>query len=186
MVDLPPHRPRLSDHGIGQVVRLGGRGVHDDGQRGLQRMGEVAGVAPRFLGLTFVVFDQRVQFLDHRTDLVGHRVRYASGLAGTHPRDLGADLAQRPEPVKGLQRCQRDQPEPEQGEGTDQRTPQHRDLAVEPVAALRDLEPPADRRSRQLHVALDDTQLLGPELVAVVTVDRAVGVRRTVGELAIP
>ena len=51
MIDLPPHGPRFAHDGFAEVVGLGGRGVHDDGQRRLERVGEVAGVAARFLGL---------------------------------------------------------------------------------------------------------------------------------------
>ena len=107
-------------------------------------------------------------------------------MAGAHPHDLGAEPAERPEAVERLQRGEDDEPEPEQREGADQRAPQHRDLRVQPVAALRHLEAPADGRSGQSHVALDDAQPLVGELAAVVGVDGAIGVRLAVGELAVP
>jgi len=60
VVDLPPHRPRLADHGIGQIVGIGSRSVHDDRQRRLQRMRQVARVPPRLLRLAFIMLDERV------------------------------------------------------------------------------------------------------------------------------
>ena len=47
---------------------VGRRGVGDDGQRRLQRMGEVAGVAARFLGLILAVRQQLVELADERID----------------------------------------------------------------------------------------------------------------------
>ena len=50
-------------------------------------------MAACLLGLAFVVLDQRVQFLDHRRDLVGHGGVDAVGLAGTHAGDLISEVA---------------------------------------------------------------------------------------------
>ena len=98
VVDLTAHRARLANDGIGQIVGTRGRGVHDDGQRRLERMREIAGMAPGLLGLLLIMLDEGVQLLDHRRDLVGHGVRHAVRLARAHRRDL---LAQRLEPVGG-------------------------------------------------------------------------------------
>jgi hypothetical protein len=186
VVDLAAHRPRLADHGVGEIVRLRGRGVHDDGQRGLQRVREVAGVASCLLGLAFVVLDQGVELLDHRRDLDGHRARHAGRLPGAHPRDLLADAAQGPQAVEGLQRGKQQQPDREQREAAHQGPSQYGDLRIEPVAALRDLEPPMDRRTGQHHVAFDDAELLVGELRAVVDVQVAVVMRAAMRETAIP
>src|SRR3546814_10084749 len=76
-------------------------------------------------------------------------------LARAHLRDLQPHLAQRTQPVEGLERGHHDQPEREQQERPHQRPPQHRDLGIQRGAALGDLEPPPGRRTRQLDVALD-------------------------------
>ena len=70
MVDLAPHDRRLAADRVGKVGRVGGRGIGDDRQRSLQRMGEVAGVAARFLGLLLAVGEQLVDLLGQRLDLV--------------------------------------------------------------------------------------------------------------------
>jgi hypothetical protein len=62
---------RLAEDGIRQLGALRGRGVRDDRERGLQGVGEVAPRAPRLLGLSFIVLEQRVQFLRQRLDLLG-------------------------------------------------------------------------------------------------------------------
>ena len=68
VVDLAAHDQRLAAHGVGEVGRVRGRGVGDHGQRGLQRMGEVAGVAPRFLRLVLAMLEQLVDLLGQRPD----------------------------------------------------------------------------------------------------------------------
>src|SRR3546814_9470696 len=68
VIDLPAHRARLADDGIGEVGAVRGGGVGDDGERGLERMGEVAGVAPRLLGLHLIMGEKLVQLLRHRLD----------------------------------------------------------------------------------------------------------------------
>ena len=73
-----------------------GRRIGDDGQRGLQRMGEVAGVAPRFLGLRLAMGQQFVDLVDQRLDLA----REILGDAGLHAAadrgHLAPHAAQRP------------------------------------------------------------------------------------------
>ncbi len=186
MIDLAAHRARLADHRLAEIVGIGGRGVHHDGQRRLQRMREVACVQPRLLRLAFVVRDQRVQFLDHRRQFDRQRTRHAVRLARTHPRDLLAHPAQRPQPVEGLERGQHDQPEREQRETAHQCPPQHRDLRVQAIARLRDLKPPLQLRSRQRHVLFDDAKLLILELHTLVGMGGAVVVIAAVSEPPIP
>ena len=68
VVDLAPHDQGLAAHGVGKVRRAGGRGIGDHGQRGLQRMGKVAGMTPRLLGLRLAVREQLVDLLGQRPD----------------------------------------------------------------------------------------------------------------------
>ena len=142
-------------------------------------MGEVAGVAPRLLGLDLVMREQGVQLLGQRLDLARQALVDPRLLARADRGDRAADAAQRPQAVKRLQRGEHDQAEAEDAERADQRPAQHADLLVEHVAALRDLEAPAHRRAGQPDVALDDAQRLGREFVAVVDVD--LGSRRAAG-----
>src|SRR5690242_1700533 len=68
MVDLPAHDRRLATDGVCEVGRVGGRGVGDDGEGGLQRMGEIAGMAARFFSLLFTVGEKLVDLLRQRSD----------------------------------------------------------------------------------------------------------------------
>ena len=140
-----------------EIVGLRGRGVHDHGERRLERMGEIAGVAARLLGLALVMLEQRVELLDHRRDFDrASRRSTRRRLARAHPRDLlrapGAAATARRRSAAPPSRSAR---APSSSEAADQRAAQRVDLRVEPVAALRDLETPAHRRSRQHHVALE-------------------------------
>jgi hypothetical protein len=74
VVDLAAHGGRLAADGVVKLGIAGGGGVGDDGQRGLERMGEVAGVAARFLRLLLAVGEQLVDLLRQRLDLVGEVV----------------------------------------------------------------------------------------------------------------
>jgi len=64
MVDLAPHGRRLAAHGFGEIGVVGGCGVGNHGQRGLERVRQVTGVTPRLLGLCFGVRQQLVDLLD--------------------------------------------------------------------------------------------------------------------------
>ena len=145
MVDLAAHGRCLAAHRIGQIGRLRGGGVGDHRQRGLERMGEVAGMTPRFLGLLFAVGQQGV-------DLMDQRKHFAREILGDPPLTTGSDgdhfapyAAQRPQAVTGLQCGQHQQPEPERGEASHQGRAQIADLAIDDLARLRHLEPPAGR-----------------------------------------
>ena len=186
MIDLPPHRSRLANHRRREIGGIGRRCVHDHRQRRLQRMGKVAGVAARLLGLTFVMFDQAIQLLDHRRDLDRHRPIDPRGAARAHLRDFQSHLAERPKPIEGLERGHHDQTETEQKETADQRASHHADLVVEPVAAGRHLKTPANVRSGQLYVAFEDAQLFAGELVAVEGIGLVVNGAVSEGELTIP
>ena len=164
-----------------------GGGVGDDGERRLQRMGEVAGMAPRLLGLGLVMLEQGVQFLGQRLDLARQPLVDPRLLARADRGDGAADAAQRPQAVDRLQRGEHDQAEAENAERAHHGAPEHADLLVDHVAALRDLEAPAHRRAGQPDVALDDPQLLAREFVAVV--DMGLGVDMVAGstfELPVP
>ena len=149
-----------------------------DGQRRLQRVGEVAGVAPRLFGLHLVMLDQRVQFLGQRLDLARQPFLDPRFLARADRRDGAADPAQRPKPVNRLQSGEDDQAEAEDTERTQQGAAEDADLFVDHVAALRDLEAPAHRRAGQADVALDHPELLLGEFVAVVIMGIVVAVAR--------
>ena len=74
VVDLAAHHRGLAADGVGEVGRSRGRGVGDHRQRRLQRMGEVAGVAPRLLGLGLAMREQLVDLLGQRPDF-GREIR---------------------------------------------------------------------------------------------------------------
>ena len=76
-------------------------------------MGEVAGVAARFLCLRFVMRNQRVQFLDQRRDLDGEGAGNPIGAPAAHPRDLQPKLAQRQQAIESLQRRQHHEAKPQ-------------------------------------------------------------------------
>ena len=174
MVHLPPHRRRLADHRIAQVRRLGGRGVHDDGQRRLERMSQVARMGARFFRLPLIMGKERVQFLHHRQHLGGHRLCHPAFLAPPHPDDFQPDLAQRPQPVDRLQRRQHEQPQRQQRETLEQGGSQCLDLRVQARSRLRHHEQPARIRSGQHHGAFHDAQVLAGKLLAVIDMQVAV------------
>jgi hypothetical protein len=161
VVHLPPHRARFAHHGGGQVAAPGGGGVGDDGERRLQRMGEIAGVAARFLGLLLIVSEQRVHFLGERRDLARQAFVDARLGPGSDRDDRAAHPPQRPQAVNRLQRGQHDQAERKDAEGAHQRAAQHPDLLVELLAILRDLEAPKHRRAGQADVALGNAEHFG-------------------------
>ena len=124
-------------------------------------MGEIAGVAPRLLGLRLAVREQLVDLLGQRPDL-GREIVADAGLVARADRgDLAADAPQRPQAVEGLQRGEHEQADAERDEAPDQGRTQAVDLVVDRLARLRDLEAPADLRSGQDRVALGDAQRLG-------------------------
>src|SRR6059058_1323019 len=137
-------------------------------------MSEVAGMAPRLLGLRLAVRQQLVDLLGQRPDL-GWEVLADPGLFtradGGH---FAAHAPQRPKSVKGLQRGEDQKPNAKRGEAPDQGLAQAMDLLVDSLARLCNLEAPADLRSGQDRVALSDAQRLRMvghrEFVAVVKV----------------
>ena len=168
MVDLAAHRRRLAADRVDEIGAVRGGGVGDDGERRLQRVGEIAGMAARLLGLDLVMREQGVQLLGQRLDLARQPLLDPRLLARADRGDRAAHAAQRPQTVDRLQRGEHDQAEAENAERADQGPAEHADLLVERVAALRDLEAPAHRRAGQADVALDDAQPLRREFVAVV------------------
>ena len=150
-----------------------GRGIGDHRQRRLERVGEIARMAPRFLRLGLVVGEQLVDFLGQRPDLGREVVADARLLARPDRGDLAAHAAQRPKAVEGLQRRQDEQADAERSEAPDQSRAKLVDLLVDRFARLRDLEAPAHLRPRQDDVALGDPQRFAArraEFVAVVEV----------------
>ena len=172
VIDLAAHHQRLAADGVGKVGRARGRGVGDDGQRSLERVGEVAGVPPRFLGLRLAMGEQLVDFLGQRPDFRGKssptRVLSPERIDG----DFAADAAQRPQPVEGLQRGQDQQANAEREEAPEQGRAQPVDLLVDHLARLRDLEAPADvasrAGSRRVRRCAAARHVRGREFVAVV------------------
>ena len=168
MVHLPPHRRRLADHRVAQVRRLGGRGVHDDGQRRLERMGQIARMGARLLRLPLIMRQQRVQLLHHRQHFGRHRLGHAVLLARAHPHDFLPHLAQGAQAIDGLQARQHEQSQRQQREALEQGGPQCLDLRVQPGPRLRHHEQPARLRSGQHHRPLHDAQVLARKLLAVI------------------
>ena len=175
MVDLAPHRRRLAHDRFAQVRRIGGRGVHDDGQRRLERMGEVAGMGARFLCLPLIMGEQGVQFLDHRQHFGGHGFGHPALVAIAHLDDFQPHLAQRPQAIDGLQGGEHDQAQRQQREALEQGGAQRLDLAIEALARLRDHEHPARVGTGQDDAALHDAQILAGKLLAVIDMEIAVG-----------
>ena len=174
MIDLPPHRRRLADHRVAKVRRLGGRRVHDDGQRRLERVGQIAGMGARFFRLPLIMGKEGVQFLHHRQYFGRHRFCHPAFLARPHPDDFQPHLAQRAQAVDRLQRRQHEQPERQQRETLEQGGSQCLDLRVQSRPRLRHHEQPVRVRSGQHHRALHDAQVLAGELLAVIDVQLAI------------
>src|SRR3546814_11152931 len=99
-----------------------GGGVGDDGERGLERMGEVAGVAPRLLGLHLIMGEKLVQLLRHRLDLLGESFLDPGFLARADRRDGLAHAAERPQAVASRDRGTRDEADAEEAEALGQAT----------------------------------------------------------------
>ena len=190
MVDLAAHHQSLAADGVDQVRRARGRGVGDDRQRGLQRMGEVAGMPPRLLGLRFAVREQLVDLFGQRPDFGREILADAGLLARPDGGHFATHAAQRPQPIEGLQGGEDEKADAQCGEAPDQGLPQAMNLLVDGLARLRDLESPADLRSGQDRIPLRDPQRLGVirdrEFVAVVEVRLDVGVGRDDAQPAIP
>ena len=130
VVDLAAHHRRLADHRLVEVGRIGGGGVGDHGERSLQRMREIAGVAPRLLGLGFAMGEKLVDLFSQRADL-GREVLADTGLLARADRsDIAPHPPQRPQTVESLQRGETKQPRAERGEAPDQRLAQPVDLLV--------------------------------------------------------
>ncbi len=176
VIHLAAHRGRLPDHRLAQIAAIGGRFVHDHGERRLERMGEVAGVGTRFLRLALIMREQLVQLLHHRRDLDRQAFVDPRDPARPHRRDRTPHLAQRPQPERRLEGRHHDQAEAQDREGAHQRPSQDGDLLVEAAAILRHLEAPDDRRSGQARIALHHAQRLVLELVAVIDVGALVAV----------
>ncbi len=71
MIDMAAHRRRLTHHGLVDIRGMARGCIGHDGQRRLERVRQIACMAPRLLGLQFIVREQRIEFIDHRHDFVG-------------------------------------------------------------------------------------------------------------------
>ena len=141
-------------------------------------MGEIARMQPRLLGLFFIMREQRVEFVDHRLHFERQRRIDAAVLPAAHRRDRAADMAQRPQAVKGLERRKDDEAEAKQCKAGDQRLSHRTHLRVERLARLCNLVSPVGLAARQDDVAFEHAQFLVGKLVAVIGVDLVVDMRR--------
>ena len=155
---------------MGEVGRVGRGGVHHHGQRGLERVGEVAGMGAGFLGLTVRMREQRIDLVDQRLDFERQWIVESVGPGGAHLLDGAPDAPQRDQPVARLQSGHEEQPEAQHDEAVEQDRADLVDLLVELLAAGGDGEPPAGVAAGQDDRALDDAQRLAVELRAVVDV----------------
>ena len=74
MIDLTAHRRCLAHHRLGQVIGSGRRRIHYHGQRCFERVRKIAGMAPCFFSLSFIMFKQAVKLIGERGDFIGqHR-----------------------------------------------------------------------------------------------------------------
>ena len=83
-------------------------------------MGEIAGVAPRFLGLLLAMRQQFVDLVHQRIDFAREILGDAALAAGADGDHLAPHPPQRPQAVARLERGQHQQAEPERGEAPDQ------------------------------------------------------------------
>ena len=143
-------------------------------------------MAAGVLGLSFGVGEELVDFVDERVDLVGEIVADANLIARADRGDFAAHAAQRPQPVERLQGGEHEQPEAEHRKAAHQHRAQVAQLGVDRIARLCHLVAPADLRSGQFDIALEDAQRLVGEFVAVALVEVIVDVDRVDLELAIP
>ena len=171
MIDLAAHRRAL--RGSTVSARSGaarGGGVGDHGQRGLERMGEVAGMAARLLGLLLAMREQLVDLVDQRLDFAaGSPRRCGSACRERIATTSRPHPAQRPQPVERLQR----------GEHRAGRRRARRSCATRVernsliCSSIMSRDWATWKRQRtslpgRIDVALDDAQRLAGELAAVV------------------
>ena len=168
VIDLPAHDRRLANHGVGEVRSLGGGSIHDDGQRRLERMREVARMRSRLLGLSLGMREQRVQFLDQRLHFERQRLGDAVGTGRAHRLDRAAHVAQREQPVPGLQGGHQQQAQRKNDEAVDQDRADRGDLRFQFAGAGSHGEPPLRIAAGQDDRALHHAQRLARELQAVV------------------
>src|SRR4029078_7070415 len=149
-------------------------------------MREVAGVAPRLLGLFLAMDEQLVQFVDQREDLAREVFADPALRAGTNGDNLLPHAPQGPKSIESLERGQDKQPDAQRGERTDQGRPQLLDLAIDDFARLGDLESPTDIGARKYNVALDNAQRLILEFTAIVGVESDVVMRWVDAQAPVP
>ena len=190
VIDLAAHRRGFAEHRVGKVRATPRRGIGDDGERGLQRVGEIAGVTPRLLSLSFAVCKQLVDLFRKRPDFSGEIVAYARLLARADVRDLVANSPQWPKTIEGLQRGERKEAKSERGEAPDERHSKAPDLVVDRLARLRDLKSPAHRRSGKDRISLGNPQRLGivagRKFVAIVKIGLQIDMRSIHSKSTVP
>ena len=186
VIDLAAHHCCLADHGIGQIRRLGRRGVHHHGQRGLQRMGQVAGMGPGFLGLALSMGKQAVEFLDQRLDFEWERLGHSVSAGIAHLLQGQPDAPQRTKAQPGLQHRHDQQAQPEHGKAAQQDPPHPSDLLVQVALLFSDAEPPQGIAARQGYRALHHPQRFVRILFADIQMRIMVGMPGADIERAVP
>ena len=104
MLDMALHGLGLAEDEVGQLRVVGRGGIGQDGQRSLQRMGQIARVHPRLFSLFLAMGEQAVDFLHQRFDLQRQRLGNAVRPFGAHGLDCRTHAAQRRKAVIALQR----------------------------------------------------------------------------------
>ena len=186
VINLPPHDRCFADYRVRQVRGLGRGRVHHHGQRGLQRMGQIARMRPRLFGLLFGVGQQRVQFLHQRLHLQWQRFGQAVLAGRAQALNRQANPAQRAKPVPRLQggHHEKAQAKHQKAPAEDRANPA--DLLIQFLTTGRHGEGPMGRTVRQDYRSLDHPQRLIRILEAVVDVGFLVEVATLQLKAAIP
>jgi hypothetical protein len=186
VVDLPPHHRGFADHGVREIGRAGGGGVHHHRQRSLQRMREIAGMRARFLRLAVGVLEKGIELFHQRLHFERQIFRHAGGASRAQSPDCLAYLAQGEQAVPGLHAGHRQQPQAKPREAVDQDRADRLDLQVQFLAAGGNGEHPLGPATRKDDRALHDAERLARELLAVVRVRHRVEVPSGHVQRAVP
>src|SRR3954469_4215683 len=106
-------------------------------------MGEVAGMAARFLGLRFIMLEQLIDLLRQGPDLGREILANPGFLTGADRGDFTTNAPQRPKPVEGLKSGEDEEADAEREEAPEQSGAKPVDLQIDRLARLGDLEAPA-------------------------------------------
>ena len=136
VINLAAHHCCLTDYGFRQVGRMRRRRVHHHGQRGFERVGQIAGVRARFLRLPLRMRQQCIEFLHQGLHFERQRFGHPVGPGVAHPLDRAAHPAQGAKSVPGLQRRHNQQAQPQNGQAAQQCPAHLADLPVQIAAPL--------------------------------------------------